>query len=114
MELWVEVVRARYPLLPESEARATVHAVFGLLNSTPHLGRPGALPGRTATAALLHRLARGRSRRRASRHSPPKRGGSPKRSGSTAARASASYGICGRPGEPVRTDRVPRPGAWRP
>src|SRR6476469_6367234 len=30
VELWVEVVRARYPLLSESEARATVHAVFGL------------------------------------------------------------------------------------
>jgi hypothetical protein len=36
-----------------------VHSVFGLLNSTPHLGRPGALPGRTGTASLLHRMARG-------------------------------------------------------
>ncbi|WP_069811248.1 SACE_7040 family transcriptional regulator [Streptomyces sp. TP-A0874] len=59
VELWVDVVRRVYPALAEAEARASVHAVFGLLNSTPHLGRPGALPGRTATAALLHRLARG-------------------------------------------------------
>ncbi|MEU8568856.1 TetR/AcrR family transcriptional regulator [Streptomyces pathocidini] len=59
VELWVGVVREAYPGLVESEARASVHAVFGLLNSTPHLGRPGSLPGRAATAALLHRLARG-------------------------------------------------------
>ncbi|MFH8368797.1 TetR/AcrR family transcriptional regulator [Streptomyces sp. NPDC018031] len=59
VELWVEVVRKVYPGLAESPARAAVHAVFGLLNSTPHLGRPGALPGRDATAALLHRLALG-------------------------------------------------------
>ncbi|GGS17428.1 TetR/AcrR family transcriptional regulator [Streptomyces griseoviridis] len=55
VELWVEVVRRLYPALAEPAARATVHAVFGLLNSTPHLGRPG----RTATAELLHRMARG-------------------------------------------------------
>ncbi|MEU5168464.1 SACE_7040 family transcriptional regulator [Streptomyces mutomycini] len=59
VEVWVGVVRALYPALAESEARVTVHAVFGLLNSTPHLTRPEALPDRTATAALLHRLARG-------------------------------------------------------
>ncbi|MEU9357016.1 TetR/AcrR family transcriptional regulator [Streptomyces sp. NPDC048301] len=59
VEVWVDAVRARYPSLVESEARVTVHAVFGLLNSTPHITRPGALPDRAATAALLHRLARG-------------------------------------------------------
>ncbi|MFD6835185.1 SACE_7040 family transcriptional regulator [Streptomyces diastaticus] len=59
VELWVEAVRRRYPEFPEPAARACVHAVFGLLNSTPHLGRPGALPGRAGTAELLHRLARG-------------------------------------------------------
>ncbi|MEU1125401.1 TetR/AcrR family transcriptional regulator [Streptomyces sp. NPDC005899] len=59
VEVWVEVVRALYPALAEDEARVTVHGVFGLLNSTPHLTRPEALPGRAATAALLHRLARG-------------------------------------------------------
>ncbi|MFD3657376.1 SACE_7040 family transcriptional regulator [Streptomyces sp. 24-1644] len=57
VEVWVEAVRALYPALAEAEARMTVHAVFGLLNSTPHL--TGALPDRDATAALLHRLARG-------------------------------------------------------
>jgi AcrR family transcriptional regulator len=59
VELWVDIVREVYPVLAETEARAAVHAVFGLLNSTPHLGRPGSLPDRAATAALLHRLARG-------------------------------------------------------
>ncbi|MFI6941864.1 TetR/AcrR family transcriptional regulator [Streptomyces sp. NPDC050418] len=59
VELWVEVVRKVYPSLVEADARASVHAVFGLLNSTPHLSRPGALPGRAAMAGLLHRMARG-------------------------------------------------------
>ncbi|MET9292938.1 TetR/AcrR family transcriptional regulator [Streptomyces sp. NPDC003077] len=59
VELWVEVVREVHPKCPEPEVRACVHAVFGLLNSTPHLSRPGALPGRAATAGLLHRVARG-------------------------------------------------------
>ncbi|NDZ82835.1 TetR/AcrR family transcriptional regulator [Streptomyces sp. SID10853] len=58
VELWVTVVRELYPRTPEQEARAAVHAVFGLLNSTPHLGT-GGLPGRTATGALLRRLAHG-------------------------------------------------------
>ncbi|MFF4588737.1 TetR/AcrR family transcriptional regulator [Streptomyces sp. NPDC001388] len=59
VELWVEVVREIYPSLTEPAARSAVHSVFGLLNSTPHLARPGSLPGRAATAALLHRMARG-------------------------------------------------------
>ncbi|MGY0067479.1 SACE_7040 family transcriptional regulator [Streptomyces sp. QTS137] len=59
VELWVEVVRALYPDLTEAAARSAVHSVFGLLNSTPHLTRPGSLPGRATTAALLHRMARG-------------------------------------------------------
>ncbi|WP_406008783.1 TetR/AcrR family transcriptional regulator [Streptomyces sp. NBC_00637] len=59
VELWVEALRAVYPGLAEPAARSAVHSVFGLLNSTPHLGRPGSLPGRAATAALLHRMARG-------------------------------------------------------
>jgi hypothetical protein len=41
VELWVEVVREVYPELAEPSARSAVHSVFGLLNSTPHLGRPG-------------------------------------------------------------------------
>ena len=59
VELWVGVLRDVHPALPEPEARTAVHAVFGLLNSTPHLSRPAALPSRSVTAALLHRLARG-------------------------------------------------------
>lgn len=59
VELWVEVVREAHPTLPDPQARAAVHAVFGLLNSTPRLSRPHTLPDRPTTAALLHRLARG-------------------------------------------------------
>jgi AcrR family transcriptional regulator len=59
VELWVEVVREVYPGLTEPTARSAVHSVFGLLNSTPHLGRPSSLPGRAVTAELLHRMARG-------------------------------------------------------
>ncbi|MFB7111408.1 TetR/AcrR family transcriptional regulator [Streptomyces sp. NPDC056190] len=59
VELWVEVVRQVHPDLGEPAARSAVHSVFGLLNSTPHLGRSGSLPGRGATAELLHRMARG-------------------------------------------------------
>ncbi|GHH12524.1 TetR/AcrR family transcriptional regulator [Streptomyces rubradiris] len=59
VELWVQVVREAYPALTEPAARSAVHSVFGLLNSTPHLGRAGTLPGRGTTADLLHRMARG-------------------------------------------------------
>ncbi|MFE0802850.1 TetR/AcrR family transcriptional regulator [Streptomyces sp. NPDC058812] len=59
VELWVGVVREVYPAMSEPNARSAVHSVFGLLNSTPHLGRPGSLPGRAVTATLLHRMARG-------------------------------------------------------
>lgn len=68
VELWVGVVRQVYQRLPEPEARAAVHAVFGLLNSTPHLSRPEALPSRAVTAALLHRLVRGALRAAAEAH----------------------------------------------
>ncbi|MQY13883.1 Transcriptional repressor Mce3R [Streptomyces sp. RB5] len=59
VEQWVAVVREVYPGLGDAEARTAVHAVFGLLNSTPHLSPRASLPGRDATALLLHRLARG-------------------------------------------------------
>lgn len=60
VELWVAAVRELHPEVPESEARVAVHAVFGLLNSTPHLGSYGSgLPGRAATETLLRRLAHG-------------------------------------------------------
>ncbi|MFD3942211.1 TetR/AcrR family transcriptional regulator [Streptomyces sp. NPDC058579] len=55
VELWVTVVRELYPVASEGEARTAVHAVFGLLNSTPHL----AALGRDAMEELLRRLAHG-------------------------------------------------------
>ncbi|WP_441246014.1 TetR/AcrR family transcriptional regulator [Kitasatospora sp. McL0602] len=69
VELWVEMVREAFPPLATPEAaplaRAAVHAVFGLLNSTPHSAGPqsadgdrGGLP-RDAMASLLHDLAQG-------------------------------------------------------
>lgn len=59
VELWVTAVRGVYPGLTELEARVSVHTVFGLLNSTPHLSALSELPERAATAALLRRLAQG-------------------------------------------------------
>ncbi|WP_055590185.1 SACE_7040 family transcriptional regulator [Peterkaempfera griseoplana] len=66
VELWVDVVRRAFPepsgLAGEPGARAAVHAVFGLLNSTPHSAAArGAQPvlDRDSMAALLHRLALG-------------------------------------------------------
>ncbi|WP_327252861.1 SACE_7040 family transcriptional regulator [Streptomyces sp. NBC_01244] len=55
VELWVDVVRELHPEVGEAEVRVSVHAVFGLLNSTPHL----AALGRDATESLLRRLANG-------------------------------------------------------
>ena len=36
VEVWVGVLRELNPDLAEADARLTAHAVFGLLNSTPH------------------------------------------------------------------------------
>jgi AcrR family transcriptional regulator len=36
VEVWVAVLRELHPELVEADARLTAHAVFGLLNSTPH------------------------------------------------------------------------------
>lgn len=66
----MEVVRQAFPPLaaPAAEpvARAAVHAVFGLINSTPHSHGPNPAQGderagltRDAMAALLHDLAHG-------------------------------------------------------
>jgi AcrR family transcriptional regulator len=70
VEIWVAVVLEAYPGFAgdgtaagaEARARAAVHAVFGLLNSTPHsVGshRGPRPPGPEAMAALLHTLALG-------------------------------------------------------
>lgn len=52
VEVWVEVLRAvREDLTPEL-ARVEVHALFGLLNSTPHSGTGAAARSRLAAMAL--------------------------------------------------------------
>jgi AcrR family transcriptional regulator len=40
VEVWVSVLRELEPGLAESDARLMAHAVFGLLNSTPHSLKP--------------------------------------------------------------------------
>src|SRR6201996_3324501 len=40
VEVWVTVLRELEPGLAESDARLKAHAVFGLLNSTPHSLKP--------------------------------------------------------------------------
>lgn len=52
VEVWVEVLRAvREDLTPEL-ARVEVHALFGLLNSTPHSGTGAAARSRLTAMAL--------------------------------------------------------------
>ncbi|HEV7907071.1 MAG TPA: TetR/AcrR family transcriptional regulator [Pseudonocardiaceae bacterium] len=57
VEVWVETIRRTVPDVDEPTARAAAHAVFGLINSTPHSahldrGQMAALLGRMALAAL--------------------------------------------------------------
>lgn len=40
VEIWVGVLRQLNPQLDEADARVMAHAVFGLLNSTPHSLKP--------------------------------------------------------------------------
>ena len=40
VEVWVGVLRELEPVLAETDARLMAHAVFGLLNSTPHSLKP--------------------------------------------------------------------------
>jgi AcrR family transcriptional regulator len=42
VEVWVGVLRQIEPALAETDARLMAHAVFGLLNSTPHSLKPDA------------------------------------------------------------------------
>ena len=55
VEEWVTVLSELLPRTPQARLRTAVHAVFGLLNSTPHSASE--LP-RDAMAALLHAMAR--------------------------------------------------------
>lgn len=56
VEEWVGVIRRVAPPTGEAEARATAHALFGLINSTPHSATG---LNRAAMADLLHRMAMG-------------------------------------------------------
>lgn len=53
VELWVDVLCRVDPALPREVARVRAHAVFGLLNSTPHSAR-----GREEAARQLSSMAR--------------------------------------------------------
>ncbi|MGP3958700.1 SACE_7040 family transcriptional regulator [Nonomuraea sp. 3N208] len=55
VEEWVTVLAELHPACPAARLRATTHAVFGLLNSTPHSA--GELPGRDMRP-LLHAMAK--------------------------------------------------------
>jgi AcrR family transcriptional regulator len=55
VELWVSVIRAGSPGVDEPAARAAAHAVFGLLNSTPHIA---SVAERELLATILHQMAR--------------------------------------------------------
>ena len=43
VEIWVDVLRQLNTAVREDEARMMAHATFGLLNSTPHSVKPGAM-----------------------------------------------------------------------
>jgi AcrR family transcriptional regulator len=53
VEIWVDVITEVVPGADEAAARSAAHAVFGLINSTPH----SALLDREAMAGLLQRMA---------------------------------------------------------
>jgi AcrR family transcriptional regulator len=57
VEVWVDVLTRLAPTLTVAEARTRAHAVFGLLNSTPHL--PGSAGGarRADARAVLEEMA---------------------------------------------------------
>ena len=52
VELWVMKIRATNTELSESEARTRAHAVFGLLNSTPHSARSVTASTRSTLRAM--------------------------------------------------------------
>jgi hypothetical protein len=56
VELWVDVLRQLDPMLSPDVARTRAHAVFGLLNSTPHSARAGASPREELVAMALRAL----------------------------------------------------------
>lgn len=59
VEVWVGVLRELNPQLAEADARLTAHAVFGLLNSTPHSVKPAdTLRGKSGRAARSRTVMR--------------------------------------------------------
>ena len=55
VEVWVQAIRDTWPALDEPTARAAAHAVFGLINSTPH----SRYLGRDRMATMLREMAVG-------------------------------------------------------
>ena len=55
VEIWVDAIRALYRPVDDDTARAAAHAVFGLINSTPHSARLD----RTAMSGLLRQMSHG-------------------------------------------------------
>jgi AcrR family transcriptional regulator len=55
VEVWVAVLRELNPELAEADARLTAHAVFGLLNSTPHSMKSAEKPARAARSRAVMR-----------------------------------------------------------
>lgn len=59
VEVWVGVLRELNPELAEADARLTAHAVFGLLNSTPHsMKSPDTSRSKTVRAARSRSVMR--------------------------------------------------------
>jgi AcrR family transcriptional regulator len=55
VEVWVGVLRELEPALAEVDARLAAHAVFGLLNSTPHSMKAAEKPAREARSRAVMR-----------------------------------------------------------
>ncbi|WP_421844972.1 TetR/AcrR family transcriptional regulator [Mycobacterium sp.] len=56
VEVWVSVLRELHPDLAEADARLMAHAVFGLLNSTPHsMKSADTKPGRKTRSRAVMR-----------------------------------------------------------
>ena len=53
VEIWVAAIQDAVPGVDEAHARSAAHAVFGLINSTPHSARIG----QDQMTDLLHRMA---------------------------------------------------------
>ena len=55
VEIWVDVLRQLDDGLSENDARLMAHAAFGLLNSTPHSLKPGAVRATEASSRAVLR-----------------------------------------------------------